>query len=155
MQLGHVPLALSIATFDWSPRTALICLGMHFLPNADSLVERSGLVGPKFHCTVTHTTWFAVTISAIVAIWSPHYAVFTFVAIMTHFFADLGSTVGIPFFWPFVNKRYTLALFKDTGYWGKEMYVGYYKQPMSWMLESAVTIFFVYRLFQIGVLGTS
>ncbi len=67
MQLGHVELALSIATFDWSPHTALICLGMHFLPNADSLVERSGLVGPKFHCTVTHTTWFAVTISAIVA----------------------------------------------------------------------------------------
>ena len=152
MQLGHVPLALSIATYDWSPRTAVFCLAMHFLPNADSLLERSGLVGPKFHCTVTHTIAFAVVVSALVAIWSPHYAVFAFVAIMLHFFADMGSTVGIPFFWPFVKKRYTLALFKDTGYWGKEMYLGYYKQPMAWVLEAAVIIFFMFRLNQIGVI---
>jgi len=153
MQLGHVPLALSIATFDWNPKTAVFCLAMHFLPNADSLVERSGLAGPKFHCTVTHTTWFAVVVSAIVAIWSPHYAAFAFIAIMLHFFADLGSTVGIPFFWPFIRKRYTLALFKDTGYWGKEMYLGYYRQPAACILEGAVIAFFTLRLFQIGAIG--
>ncbi|MEJ2237038.1 MAG: metal-dependent hydrolase [Gemmatimonadales bacterium] len=154
MQAGHVPLALSIATYDWNPKTIVLCLGMHFLPNADSLVERSGLAGSGFHCTVTHTTWFAIVISAFVAIWSPHYAIFTFVAIMSHFAADIGSTVGLPLLWPFSKRSYTLALFKDTGYWGKEMYIGYYKQPMSWVLEGAVTIFFVYRLFQIGVLGS-
>ncbi len=154
MQAGHVPLALSIATYDWNPKTIVLCLGMHFLPNADSLVERSGLAGSGFHCTVTHTTWFAIVISALVAIWSPHYAIFTFVAIMSHFAADIGSTVGLPLLWPFSKKSYTLALFKDTGYWGKEMYIGYYKQPMSWVLEGAVIIFFVYRLFQIGVLGS-
>lgn len=31
MQLGHIPLALSIATYDWSPKTAVFCLAMHFL----------------------------------------------------------------------------------------------------------------------------
>ncbi|MFQ5704305.1 MAG: metal-dependent hydrolase [Gemmatimonadales bacterium] len=153
MQLGHVPLALSIATYDWNPKTAFLCLAMHFIPNADSLVERSGLAGSKFHCTVTHTTWFAVVMSALVAIWSPHYAIFTFVAIMTHFAADIGSTVGLPLLWPFSKRSYTLALFKDTGYWGKEMYIGYYKQPMSWVLEGGVIVFFIYRLYKIGVIG--
>jgi membrane-bound metal-dependent hydrolase YbcI (DUF457 family) len=155
MQAGHVPLALSIATFDWSPRTIVFCLVMHFLPNADSLVERSGIAGEKFHCTVTHTIWFAVVVSALVAIWSPHYAVFAFVAILLHFIADCGSTVGIPFLWPFIKKRYTLALFKDTGYWGKEMYLGYYRQPAAWLLEGGVISFFVVRLFQVGVLGSA
>ena len=153
MQLGHVPLALSIATYDWSPRTAIFCLGMHFLPNIDSLVERSGWAGSGFHCTVTHTTWFAVVVSGVVAIWSPHYAIFAFVAIMTHFVADIGSTVGLPLLWPFSRKSFTLALFKDSGYWGWEMYTGYYKQPMSRVLEGAVILFFVYRLYKIGVIG--
>lgn len=153
MQLGHVPLALSIASFDWSPRTAIFCLAMHFLPNVDSLVERSGLTGPKFHCTVTHTIWFALAVSVLAAIWSPHYAMFALVAIVLHFFADMGSTVGIPLFWPFSRKRYTLALFRDTGYWGKEMYLGYYRQPMSWVLEGTVVAFFVFRMYQIGALG--
>ena len=82
MQLGHIPLALSIATYDWSPRTAIFCLAMHFIPNADSLVERAGWADRGFHCSVTHTVWFAVVMSALVAIVSPHYAVFAFVAIM-------------------------------------------------------------------------
>ena len=152
MQFGHVPLALSIATYDWNPKTAVFCLGMHFLPNADSLVERAGLSGPKFHCTVTHTVAFAAVVSALIAVWSPHYAIFAFVAMMTHYGADLGSTVGLPLLWPFVKKRYTLALFKDTGYWGKEMYLGYYKQPVTWLLEGTVIAFFLYRLVQIGMI---
>jgi len=153
MQVGHVPLALSIATYDWNLKTVVLCLGMHFLPNFDSLVERSGIGGQGFHCTVTHTTWFAVVVSFLVAIWSPNYGIFTFVAIMSHFVADIGSTVGLPLLWPFVKKKYTLALFEDTGYWGKEMYLGYYRQPMSWVVEIAVTVFFVYRLFKINVIG--
>ena len=27
MQAGHVPLALAIATYDWSPEMAVFCLG--------------------------------------------------------------------------------------------------------------------------------
>jgi membrane-bound metal-dependent hydrolase YbcI (DUF457 family) len=154
MQLGHVPLALSIATYDWSPRTAIFCLAMHFLPNVDSLVERAGWADSGFHCSATHTVWFAVVMSAIVAIVSPHYSIFAFAAIMTHFAADIGSTVGLPLLWPFYRKRLTLALFKDSGYWGKEMYIGYYRQPMAWVLEGGVIAFFVYRLFHIGALGS-
>ncbi|MBE0592257.1 MAG: metal-dependent hydrolase [Gemmatimonadales bacterium] len=125
---------------------------MHWLPNADSLVVKAGLAKPEFHCTVTHTFLFAVLVSAFVALFSPHYAIFAFVAIVAHFAADIGSTVGLPLFWPVYKKRLTLALFKDTGFWGWDMYIGYYKQPMAWILEGAVIAFFVYRLFVIGVL---
>ena len=146
MQFGHVPLALAIATYDWNPKTAVFVVGMHFLPNADSLVERAGLAKPGFHCTVTHSILFAVVVSALVALFSVHYAIFALVAILAHYAADIGSTVGLPLLWPFSKRKYTLALFKDTGYWGKEMYLGYYRQPMAWVLEGLVLAFFVYRL---------
>ena len=169
MQLGHLPLALSIATYDWCPETAVFCVAMHWLPNVDSLVVKAGLDkhvmkaairfenflhGKKnqeplekqlqdpfwtenggFHCTVTHSMFFA-----------PHYAAFTFVAVSAHFAADIGSTVGLPVLWPFTRKKYTLALFKDTGWWGKDMLLGYYRQPMSWVIEVAVIMFLVYRI---------
>lgn len=147
MQLGHVPLALSIATYEWNPKMALFCLGFHFLPNADSLVVRAGLAKPSFHCTVTHNLLFATLLTALVYLISPHYAPFAFVALVTHYLADLGSTVGQPLLWPFVKKKFTLNLFQDTGYWGWAMYTGYYKQPMSWVLEGAVVAFFGYRLY--------
>lgn len=152
MQVGHVPLALSIATYDWSPEMAAFCLGMHFLPNFDSLVVRAGYAEPEFHCTWTHTIWFGVVVSALVAVISPHYAVFAFVAIMAHFAADIGSTVGLPLLWPFHKRKLTIALWEDTGYWGRSMLWGYYRQPVSWVVEGAVTAFLVYRLFAIGVL---
>jgi len=153
MQLGHVPLALAIATYDWSPETAVFVLGMHFLPNADSLVVRAGWAKPEFHCTVTHSVAFAAVVSGLISIFSPHYGLFALVAILSHYAADIGSTVGLPLLWPFSKRKFTLALFKDTGYWGREMYLGYYRQPMSWVLEGAVVAFLAYRLFAIGVLG--
>ena len=149
MQLGHVPLSLAIASYDWSPEMALFCTGMHFFPNADSLVVKAGLAKPEFHCTVTHSILFAVVVSAIVYLINPHYAPFAFVALITHYLADIGSTVGLPLLWPLSKKRYTMALFKDSGYWGWEMYTGYYKQPMAWVLEGTVFLFFGYRMLQV------
>ena len=150
MQAGHVPLALAIATYDWNPRTAVFVLGMHFLPNADSLVVRAGFAKPSFHCTVTHSVLFALVVSGLVALLSPPYAVFALVAILTHYAADIGSTVGLPLLWPFSKRKFTLAFFKDTGYWGWEMLIGYYRQPMAWVLEGAVLAFFAYRLYVVS-----
>jgi membrane-bound metal-dependent hydrolase YbcI (DUF457 family) len=146
MQAGHVPLALAIATYDWNPKMAAFCLAIHWLPNADSLVVRAGYAKPEFHCTVTHSIFFALVVSGIIAIFSPHYALFGLIAILAHYAADIGSTVGLPLLWPLSKKRYTLAFFKDTGYWGWDMLIGYYKQPMAWVLEGLVLAFFIYRL---------
>ncbi len=149
MQAGHLPLALAIATYDWNPRMAAFCIAMHWLPNADSLVERAGLAKPGFHCTVTHSILFAVVVAALIAPFSTHYALFGLIAILAHYAADIGSTVGLPLLWPFSKKKYTLALFKDTGSWGWEMFRGYYAQPLPWLLEGGVTAFLLFRLWKI------
>lgn len=146
MQFGHVPLALAIATYDWSPKTAAFVLAMHFLPNADSLVVRAGFVKPEFHGTVTHSLGFAVGVSALIALFSPHYAIFALVAILAHYAADIGSSGGLSLLWPFSGRKFTLALFRDSGYWGREMFIGYYRQPMAWVLEGSAVAFFAYRL---------
>lgn len=151
MQLGHIPLALSVATYDWNPKMAVFCLGAHFLPNADALVVKARLAKPSFHCTVTHNLLFALAVTGLVYLAAPHYAPFAFVALSTHYLADLGSTVGQPLLWPFSKRKFTLALFDDTGYWGWKMYTGYYKQPMAWVLEGAVVAFFAYRLHAISL----
>lgn len=149
MQLGHVPLALSIASYDWNPRMAIFCLIMHFSPNFDSLVVKAGLAKPEFHCTITHSFLWAFLVTGVVYLIAPHYAPFTFVALVTHYLADIGSTVGLPLLLPLSKKRYTLALFKDSGYWGWEMYTGYYKQPMAWVLEGVTLAFFAWRMLQV------
>jgi membrane-bound metal-dependent hydrolase YbcI (DUF457 family) len=146
VQAGHIPLALSIATYDWNPRMATFVLAMHFLPNADSLIVRAGLAKPSFHCTLTHSLFFALAVSALVAVFSPHYAIFALVAIVAHYAADIGSSVGLPLLWPLSRRKFTLALWQDTGYWGRQMLVGYYRQPMAWVMEVSVVVFLVYRL---------
>jgi len=146
MQAGHLPLALSIASYDWSPETAAFCVAMHWLPNGDSLVVKAGLAKPDFHCSVTHSILFAVVVSAFVALFSTKFAVLALVAILAHYAADIGSTVGLPLLWPLNKQKYTMALFEDTGWWGRDMFIGYYRQPMSWVLEGSITLFFIYRM---------
>ena len=180
MQLGHLAVGLSIATYDWSLANAAFCVGMHNLPNMDSLVVKAGLDkkmirgaarlesfirrdnrmrDPEhqpeadpfwvemggFHCTVTHSVFFAVLVGLFTALFSLQYAVMAFVAIATHYAADIGSTVGLPLLWPLSRKKYTLSLFRDTGWWGKDMVIGYYRQPMAWVLEGVAILFLVYR----------
>jgi len=146
MQFGHLPLALAIATYDWNPKMAAFCIAMHWLPNTDTLVERAGLAKPGFHCTMTHSLLFALLVSALILPFSAHYALFGLIAILAHYAADIGSTVGLPLFWPISKRKYTLALFKDTGSWGWNMYRGYYAQPMAWAVEIGVVAFLALRL---------
>ncbi|RMG61381.1 MAG: metal-dependent hydrolase [Calditrichaeota bacterium] len=184
MQLGHLAIALSIATYDWSVFNAAFCLGMHYLPNVDSVIAKADLDKPiivqanrieawlrrkkwccgafaetddesfwsskgGFHCTVTHSLAFAVITALLIAPFSMHYAILAFLCLVTHYLADIGSTIGLPLLWPFSRRRFTLALFKDTGWWGMAMIVGYYKQPVAVVLECGVMLFLVYRMLQI------
>jgi len=124
---------------------------MHMLPNADSLVVKAGFAKKEFHCTITHSIFFALIVSGIVSIFSLYYGLFALAAILGHYAADIGSTVGLPLLWPFSKRKFTLALFKDTGFWGKAMFTGYYRQPMPWVLEGIVLIFLFYRLYAIYI----
>ena len=98
-----------------------------------------------FHCTATHSIFFAVLVGLFTALFSLQYAAVAFVAIAAHYAADIGSTVGLPLLWPISRKKYTLSLFRDTGWWGKDMVIGYYRQPMAWVLEGVAILFLVYR----------
>jgi membrane-bound metal-dependent hydrolase YbcI (DUF457 family) len=146
MQVGHVAIALSIASYDWNPTTLIIVTTTHFLPNLDVLLIKTGMKDKDFHCTVSHTLSFALMISLLFLPFSMKYALLSFISLVSHYIADLGSTVGQKLFWPLSDKKFTLALWKDTGYWGKSMFIGYYRQPMAWISEVIVFIFLFYRL---------
>lgn len=146
MQVGHVGLALSIATYDWKPETIAVVGATHFLPNLDVILIKMGMKEGDFHCSITHTLAFALGISVLFLPFSAKYALFAFISLVGHYVADLGSTVGQQLFWPLSKKKLTIALWQDTGYWGKSMWLGYYRQPWAWFTEIAVFMFLIYRL---------
>jgi hypothetical protein len=100
MQFGHIGIALAVASVDPRPETFAVVGVTQFLPNADSLVVRSGLARPEFHGTWSHT---------------------------------------------FSRRRFSLNLWKNTGYWGRSMYAGFYSHPWAWILEGAVFVVVVWR----------
>ena len=146
MQFGHVGLSLFIASFDWRPSVILTVLITHFLPNFDVFAIKAGFAKDDFHCSITHTLLFALIISALFLPFSPHLALFALISLVAHMLADLPSDIGQQIFWPVSKKKFTMALWKDTGYWGKATVVGSYEQPWPWLLESAVVVLFLYRL---------
>lgn len=146
MQFGHVGLSLFIASFDWRPSTILVVLVTHFLPNFDVVAIKAGLAKGDFHCSITHTLLFALIVSALFLPFSSHLALFALISLVAHMLADLPSDIGQRIFWPVFKKKFTMALWKDTGYWGKDTLVGSYVQLWPWILESAVFVLFLYRL---------
>jgi hypothetical protein len=41
---------------------------------------------------------------------------------------DLPCTIGLQLFWPISKKKFTISLWKETGFWGWETIKGSYKQ---------------------------
>lgn len=139
MQLGHVGIALAIAAVDPRPETFAVVFGAQFLPNADSLVIRAGLAKPTFHGTYSHSllfiasTWFVATL-----VFGPWLGLLAGLSILTHVVADMPTIPGIPLLLPFSTRRFSFRLWRDSGYWGRAMYTGYYRQPWARRLELAV-----------------
>ncbi len=146
MQLGHVAIALSISTYNWNPKTILLAFFFHFLPNLDVIPIRLGLAKPEFHFTVTHSLLFAAIVSLFASLFGYELGALAIVCLITHYAADFGCSRGQPLLYPFSDKKFSLPLFDDTGFWGKEAMMGYYEQPWSWILESIVFLFLIYRL---------
>lgn len=149
MQAGHFILGLTIATYDWSLPTALYSLGIQWLPNSDALLIKAGLARKGFHGTITHTLFFAFAISGIVFIFSVRYGIITLANLVLHLIADLPNNSNYRWFWPFWKKGFTLALWKDTGFWGRDAIIGSYKQKWPWILEISLLMFFISRLVSI------
>lgn len=147
MQFGHAGIALVISTYDWNPQTIVVVGLAHFLPNFDAFPIRFGLVDGDFHCSITHTFLFAIIASLAFSLLGAKYGALVFVSLIAHLIADMGSTVGMPLFYPFWRRRFSWRLWEHTGYWGWETIKGYYVQKWAWISEGLVFAFLVYRLY--------
>ena len=146
MQFGHLGIALAIASIDPRPETFAIVGAAQFLPNADSLVIRAGFAGPEFHGTWSHSLAFCVLVGALTtALFGWWFGVLAFLSIILHVVADLPTDTGIPLLLPFSQRRFSFNLWRNTGYWGRSMYAGYYRQPWAWILEGAVFAIVAWR----------
>jgi membrane-bound metal-dependent hydrolase YbcI (DUF457 family) len=139
VQLGHVGLALVIASLDPRPEVFAVVGAAQFLPNADALIIRAGWAKPEFHGTWSHSLVFclAVTLLAI-AVFGAWLGCLAGLSLASHVVADMPTDTGIPLLLPFSRRRFTLDLWTNTGYWGRAMYAGYYRQPWAWILEGSV-----------------
>ncbi|MFX0203161.1 MAG: metal-dependent hydrolase [Candidatus Hodarchaeota archaeon] len=149
MQFGHAGIALAISTYDWNTKTIVAVALAHFLPNFDAFPIRLGWADEDFHCSITHTFLFAIIASLGFSLFGAKYGVLVFVSLMAHFIADMGSTVGMPLFYPFWRRRFSWRLWEHTGYWGWETIKGYYVQKWAWISEGLVFAFVIYRLYVI------
>src|SRR6266705_3580062 len=141
MQFGHLGIALSIASLDPRPETFLVVGAAQFLPNADSLIIRAGWARPDFHGTWSHSLLFSSAVGALaVALFGPWLGGLALASIVAHVLADLPTDTGLPLLLPFSRRRFSLNLWKNTGYWGRAMYVGYYRQPWACILDGALLV---------------
>ena len=146
MQFGHLGIALAIASIEPRPETFAVVTAAQFLPNADSLLIRAGWARPEFHGTWSHSLPFCAAVGALAAgVFGPWLGVLALGSIVLHVVADLPTDTGIPLLLPFSERRFSLDLWRNTGYWGHSMYAGYYRQPWAWILEGAVFAVVVWR----------
>ncbi len=139
MQLGHVGIALAIASLDPRPEVFAIVGAAQFLPNADSLVIRAGWAKPEFHGTWSHSLVFCLGVALLAVIaFGPWLGCLAGLSLAAHLVADMPTDTGIPLLLPFSRRRFSLNLWTNSGYWGRAMYAGYYRQPWAWILEGAV-----------------
>src|SRR3989442_1007422 len=130
MQFGHLGIALAIASID--PRSGPLAgvTGAQSLPNADSLLIRAGWARPEFHGTWSHSLPFCAAVGALAAgVFGPWLGVLALGSIVLHVVADLPTDTGIPLLLPFSERRFSLDLWRNTGYWGHSMYAG--KAPLA------------------------
>lgn len=139
MQLGHVGIALLIASLDPRPEVFAVVGAAQFLPNADSLVIRAGWAKPEFHGTWSHSLVSCLGVALLAVIgFGPWLGCLAGLSLAAHLVADMPTDTGIPLLLPFSRRRFSLNLWTNSGYWGRAMYAGYYRQPWAWILEGAV-----------------
>lgn len=139
MQFGHIGVALAIASVDPRPETFAVVGAAQFLPNADSLVIRAGWAKPSFHGTWSHSLLFCLAVGGLATLlFGPWLGGLALASILAHVVADMPTDTGIPLLLPLSPRRFSFNLWTNTGYWGRAMYAGYYRQPWALVLEGCV-----------------
>lgn len=146
MQFGHFGIALAIASLDPRPETFVVVGAAQFLPNLDSLVVRAGWARPDFHGTWSHSLLFCLAVGAIATLLvGPWLGALALLSIVCHVVADMPTDTGIPLLLPLSRRRFSFNLWTNTGYWGRSMYIGYYRHAWAWILEGAVFAVVLWR----------
>lgn len=161
MQLGHVAVALTISSFApeltngqieaFSLESVLVSLIAHEFPNFDGFLIMAGLAPKKFHCTWSHSIIIGFLAGLIAFLINPGWGIIFWLSIFLHYLADMPSSVGLPLFLPFSQKRYTFNLWADTGYFGWVSFKGTYQQAWTWILEGGAYLVLLIRMYQLGV----
>lgn len=161
MQVGHVAIALAISSYApeltggvmeaFSLESIAVSMAAHWLPNLDVIPIWLKIARPSFHCTWSHSLLFALILGLLLMIFNISWGILALVSILTHYLADLPSTIGLPLFMPLSNKRFSLRLWADTGHSGWETLKGSYIQAWPWILEGGAYLFLYIRAYQEAV----
>ena len=163
MQLGHVALAATIASYaepitgwtgvsvsNFSTEALLIAYIAHWLPNLDVLLIWPKIMPDSFHCTWSHSLIFVLLVGLILWPFNVAWAILAVVSLIFHMLADMPSSVGLPLFMP-SKKRFTFKLWADTGHSGWFALRSTYEQSWTWILEGATFLFLFVRMYQCQV----
>lgn len=161
MQAGHYAVALTIASFApeltggqveaFSAEAMVVTLLATQLPNLDAIPIMLGWMPKSFHCTWSHSFLFPILLGLLLLPFSAAWASLTVVSIYVHYLSDLPSSVGLPLFLPFTQKRYSFNLWADTGAYGWASFKGTYEQAWTWVLEGGSYLILLIRAYQEAV----
>ena len=161
MQVGHVAIALTVASFApelsggeveaFSAESIAVAMIAHWLPNLDVIPIYMKWVKDSFHCTWSHSLVFALGVSLLLLPFSVGWSMIALVSLLIHYLVDMPSSVGLPLLLPLTSRRFTLSLWADTGHSGWFTFIGSYVQAWPWILEGGAFLVLFVRAYQENV----
>ncbi|MDY6935004.1 MAG: metal-dependent hydrolase [Spirochaetota bacterium] len=161
MQAGHIAVALAISSYSpeltggeidaFSFESIALVMVAHWLPNFDVIPIWLKIAKPSFHCTWSHSLLFILIVGLLLVPFNISWAILAIISLIFHYISDLPSTVGLPLLLPLNDRRFSIRLWADSGYFGWETMKGSYIQAWPWILEGGAFLFLFIRAYQEAV----
>ncbi|RLG48277.1 MAG: hypothetical protein DRN92_01400 [Thermoproteota archaeon] len=145
MWLGHILSALLIASFSFTKENLAIALFFNWLPNIDALLVKAGVKPKEFHDGPTHSFLFALVAGLPLIFLSIEKGIISFLSILAHLICDFPTDKGIPLLYP-MKRRFSLNLWKETGFLGIKSVYGFYKQKSALLSEILLLAVLILRI---------
>ena len=108
-------MAASITLLTFIPATPSTIIGLmlgSLLPDIDADGSTITRILPKIpieHRTITHSFLALVAMTVVAAIFSRYFALGMFFGYLSHLLLDSLNPTGVPFFYPFIKKKYRFS----------------------------------------------
>ncbi|GEM_PF-1160444 len=147
MWAGHLIISLLIPFLIGKTTLFAFIVSVFYglFPNLDGVIEIA-LSKKGFHSGPFHSISAAFFFSIPLIFYSRFYFALGFLSYLLHLLADLPTDKGIEIFWPFIKKRYSLPLWKETGFFGISSIKGYYRQKWPKIIEFSLLILLILLL---------